>query len=400
MISGEADLRDRAAITGIGQTAFGRDLGRSELDLACEAILAACDDAGLAVEDLDGVVRYGVEQVTEPHLLATLGIPRLRVMAETPSGGGGLASTIFLAALAVASGAAAHVVCFRSRCRSRRASYGADPNQGGRPWEKMGTVLSGTMQWHHPFGVASPAQEMALIARRHMHVFGTTAEQFGTVAVVQRANAASNPAAIMRTAISLDDWRAARMIADPIRLPDCSLECDGAAAVIVSAADRAAGTRRPPAWVLAAAQGEHPIHVMLADYLRGTGQFDGHDTGGVAIGRRLFAAAGITPSEVDAAMIFDHFTPAVPISLEQYGFCGLGEGGPYVGSGATRWPDGVLPVNTHGGSNGEAFIHGFNHLTEAVRQLRGTAANQVAGCEVVFVCGAITDPSGAVLLHR
>jgi acetyl-CoA acetyltransferase len=399
-VSGDADLRDRAAITGIGQTAFGRDLGRSELDLACEAILAACDDAGIGVEDIDGVVRYGVEQVTEVHLLATLGIPRLRFMAETPSGGGGLASTVFLAALAVSTGAAAHVLCFRSRCRSRRAAYGADPNQGGRPWEKMGTVLSGTLQWHHPFGVAAPVQEMALIARRHMHVFGTRAEAFGLQAVAQRAHAAANPAAMMRTPISLDDWRAARMIADPIRLVDCSLECDGAVAVIVSAADRARDLRHPPAWVMAAVQGEHPIHVMLADYLLGTGQFDGRDTGGVAIGRRLFGTAGITPGDVDAAMIFDHFSPAVAISLEQYGFCGLGEGGPFIESGATRWPEGSLPVNTHGGSNGEAFIHGFNHLPEAVRQLRGDAVNQVQGCEVVLVTGAITDPSGAVLLHR
>jgi len=130
------------------------------------------------------------------------------------------------------------------------------------------------------------------------------------------------------------------------------------------------------------------------------GQFDGRDTGGVAIGRRLFAMAGISPADVDAAMIFDHFTAAVAISLEQYGFCGLGEGGPFIESGATRWPEGSLPVNTHGGSNGEAFIHGFNHLPEAVRQLRGDAVNQVQGCEVVLVTGAITDPSGAVLLHR
>jgi acetyl-CoA acetyltransferase len=260
--------------------------------------------------------------------------------------------------------------------------------------------VSGTEQFHHPFGVAAPVQEMALIARRHMHVFGTRADHFGLQAVAQRYHASRNPAAIMRQPITLDDWRQSRMIADPIRLFDCSLECDGAVAVIVSSAERAEALRQPPAYVLGAAQGEHPIHTQLADYMRYSGAFDGRDTGAVSIGRRLFGIAGVTPADVDAAMIFDHFTMAIPLSLEQYGFCAMGDGGPFIESGATRWPGGALPVNTHGGSTGEAFIHGFNHLPEAVRQLRGTAVNQVPGCEIVFVCGSITDPSGAILLRR
>ena len=119
-----------------------------------------------------------------------------------------------------------------------------------------------------------------------------------------------------------------------------------------------------------------------------------------AVAPDLFAAAGVVARDVDVAMVFDHFTMAVPLSLEQYGFCELGAGGPFVASGATRWPDGALPVNTHGGSNGEAFVHGLNHLPEAVRQLRGTSCCQVAGAEVAFACGSITDPAGAVLLAR
>src|SRR5207247_369750 len=188
------------------------------------------------------------------------------------------------------------------------------------------------------------------------------------------------------------------VIADPIRLLDCSLENDGAVAVLVTSAERARDLRQPPAYVLGATQGEHPVHVQLADYFARTGAFGERETGGITIGRRLFAMAGATPADVDAAMIFDHFTMAVPLTLEQYGFCEMGSGGPFIESGATRWPDGSLPVNTHGGSNGEAFVHGANHLPEAVRQLRRTACNQVAGAEVAFVCGAISDPSGAVLL--
>jgi acetyl-CoA acetyltransferase len=234
-----------------------------------------------------------------------------------------------------------------------------------------------------------------------MHTFGTRAEAFGTQAVAQRFHASRNPDAIMRDPITLDDWRASRVIADPIRLVDCSLENDGAVAVIVSSAERAADLRQPPVYVAGFAQGEHPVHFALADYFTHASDFGGNqENGDIAIERRLFAMAGMVPADVDVAMVFDHFTMAVPLTLEQYGLCPTGKGGPFVESGATRWPDGSLPVNTHGGSNGEAFVHGFNHIPEAVRQLRGDAVNQVANCEVAFVNGSITDPAGAVLLRR
>jgi acetyl-CoA acetyltransferase len=387
-----------ATVVGIGQTAFARSIDRSELALACEAITAACEDAGLQVTDIDGVTRYDIDQNTEWDVAYTLGLHGLRFFAGTPSGGGGLASTVVLAAMAVESGMADVVAVYRARRRGRNSAFGPGPNQGGRPWAKMGTRLAGTAQYHHPFGLSSPAQEMALIARRHMHVYGTRAEHFGMQAVVQRSNASTNPVAIMREAITLEDWRNSRMIADPIRLFDCSLECDGAVALLVAAADRAADLRQRPVRVLSGAQGEHPIHTQLATYFAHAGDFGDADNGGWAIGRRLFDRAGLRPSDVDAAMIFDHFTMGVPLTLEQYGFCEPGGGGPFIERGETRWPTGSLPVNTHGGSNGEAFIHGFNHLPEAVRQLRGTAANQVQDCEVVFVNGSITDSSGAVLL--
>ena len=399
MLPGVAPHR-RATVVGIGQTEFAKAIERSELALACDAVLAACADAGIPVTDIDGVTRYDVEQSTEWDLIYTLGIPHLSFFAGTPSGGGGLASTVVLAAMAVETGMATSVVTYRARRRGARSSFGPDPYQGGRPWAKKGTRVSGSNQYHHPFGLASPAQEMALIARRHMHVYGTRAEQFGMQAVAQRAHASTNPAAIMRDPITLQEWRDSRMIADPIHLFDCSLECDGAVALVITTAERAADLRQDPVYVLGGAQGEHPIHTQLASYFLETGDFGGPENGGWGIAKRLFARAGVGPQDVDVAEIFDHFTMAVPLSLEQYGFCAPGEGGPFIESGATRWPDGALPVNTHGGSNGEAFIHGFNHLPEAVRQLRGTAANQVEGAEIAFVNGSITDSSGAVLLSR
>jgi acetyl-CoA acetyltransferase len=202
----------------------------------------------------------------------------------------------------------------------------------------------------------------------------------------------------MRTPITLDDWRASRPIAEPIRLFDCSLENDGAVAVLVTRAERARDLRRPVVRVLSQVQYGAPIHVQLCDFFATTAAFGERDGGAVTAGHRLFAEAGVTPADVDVAQIVEPFTVAVPLALEQYGFCDRGAGGPFIESGATRWPDGALPVNTHGGSTGEAFVHGANHLTEAVRQLRGTACNQVEGAEIAFVCGAVSDPSGAVLL--
>lgn len=385
-------------MAGIGQTPYAKDMGRTELGLACEAIRAACDDAGLSVGAVDGFVSYHIEQVAEVDLVTTLGIDELRFMARTPSGGGGAASILGLAAVAVERGVADHVVAFRARNRSKAASYGDDPNQGGRPWAKTGDRLRDARQWHHPFGVAAPAHEFALIASRHMHVYGTRPEHFGMQAVAQRFHASRNPDAIMRNPITLDDWRTSRPIAEPIRLFDCSLENDGATAVLVTSLDRARDLRRPAVPVLGQVQYGAPIHTQLCDFFTTTAAFGERTGGAVTAGHRLFTDAGVKPADVDVALIVEPFTVAVPLALEQYGFCERGAGGPFIASGATRWPDGALPVNTHGGSNGEAFVHGANHLPEAVRQMRGTARNQVAGAEVAFVCGAISDPSGAVLL--
>jgi acetyl-CoA acetyltransferase len=216
--------------------------------------------------------------------------------------------------------------------------------------------------------------------------------------VAQRFHASRNPNAIMREPITLDDWRASRPIADPIRLFDCSLENDGAAAVLVTSLEQARDLRQHAVPVLSHAQYGAPIHVQLCEFFATTAAFGERDGGAVTAGHRLFAQAGVTPADVDVALVVDPFTVAVPLALEQYGFCEPGGAGPFIESGATRWPDGALPVNTHGGSNGEAFVHGVNHLPEAVRQLRGTACNQVNGAEIAFVCGAISDPSGAVLL--
>lgn len=395
-VSETRTIRDRAAIVGIGQTPYTRHSGTTEQHQAATAILAALDDAGLSIDDVDGVARFDMENVNELQLVYGMGIPHLRFFAGVPSGGGAVCGTLVLAAMAVATGQANVVVCYRARNRGKQSSHGSKPLQGGRPWAKHAAALTDAYQYHVPFGLITPAQEMALIYRRHMHEFGTTTEHFGAVAVAQRAHAARNPHAVMRAPITLADHQASRWIAEPLRLLDCCLETDGACAVVVTSAERARDCRQRPAFILAGAQAEGPIHIQMADYLAHWQDL----TAGAAVARQLYAMAGVSAADVDAAMFFDHFSPAVILSLEDYGFCARGEGGPFVAAGEHAWPNGRLPVNTHGGSLSEAYIHGYNHILEGVRQVRGTSSCQVPDCEIVLVTSSNTDPTGAVLLRR
>ena len=389
-------IRDRAAIVGIGQSAFSKQIDKTEHRVACEAIAGAIADAGLTPRDIDGIVRYDIETNTELAIIYSLGIPHLRFFAGVTSGGGAVCGTIVLAAMAVATGQANNVICFRARNRGRRSVSGTGKFGGGRPWEKTPPLLTDLYQYHIPFGLVTPAQEMALIYRRHMHEYGTTTEHFGHVAVAQRAHAARNPHAVMRDPITLQDHQRSRWIAEPLRLLDCCLETDGACAVVVTSAERARDAPQRPAYVLAGAQAEGPIHIQLADYF----QHRNEETGGRAVATQLYAMAGIAPPDIDAAMFYDHFSPAVLLSLEDYGFCERGASGPFVAAGKIAWPHGSLPVNTHGGSLSEAFIHGYTHILEGVRQIRGTSSCQVQDAELVLVTSSNTDPTGAVILRR
>jgi len=382
-------LRDRAAIIGIGQTEFSKFIGKTEHRVACEAIAAAITDAGLTPKDIDGIVRYDIETNTELALIYSLGIPHLRFFAGVTSGGGAVCGTIVLAAMAIATGQATNVVCFRARNRGKRSAAGPGKFGGGRPWEKTPQFLTDAYQYHIPFGLVTPAQEMAMIYRRHMHEYGTTTEHFGMVAVAQRTHAQRNPRA-------LTDHQRSRWIAEPLRLLDCCLETDGACAVVVTSAERARDAPQPPAFIVAGAQAEGPIHIQMADYFAHRQE----ETGGRAVSKQLYAMAGIGPADIDAAMFYDHFSPAVLLSLEDYGFCARGESGPFVAEGNIAWPNGRLPVNTHGGSLSEAFIHGYNHVLEGVRQIRGTSTCQVQDAELVLVTSSNTDPTGAVILRR
>ena len=388
-------MRSRAAVVGIGQSAFAKQLGMTEAEVAAFAIGAALDDAGLTLDDVDGLCLYDIESTAVGDVAAVLGLRHVRFFSTHSHGGGAYCAVVLHAAAALAAGHASTVLTFRARNRGRRSSFGKGYTEGGRPWEKIAPRISGFYQWQVPFGVVSPVQEMALIARRHMADHGTTEDHLGEVACAARSHAVRNPHALMREPLTLADHHASRFVAEPLRVLDCCLETDGGCALVLTTGERARDLRRPPAYVLAGAQCVGPAHHHPHDWFA----LD-RRRWVAAAAERLWGAAGVGPGDVDAAMLYDHFTPMVLITLEDWGFCAPGEGGPFVEGGAIRWPDGRLPVNTHGGQLSEAFIHGYNNLTEAVRQVRGTSSCQVAGAEVVFVAAAASDPHGALLLCR
>jgi acetyl-CoA acetyltransferase len=389
-------IRDRAAIVGIGQTAFSKSLGRSEYDMAVEAIWNACDDAGISPRQIDAVVRYDMEQIDEEQLLAALGNPLLRFFAGTAWGGGGAASVLVVAATAIAAGIAECVLVYRARARGKRSGYGAHPHEGGRYWEKLPSRLPGLNQWHVPQGLVSAFQEMALISMRHRIEYGTTDDQYADVAIAFRNHAIRNPSAVMRTPMTRADHHASRMIADPLRLYDCNIETDGAVALLVTSSERARDLRQPPAIIRAGAMAAGSHHIRLSNLFAR----DWHEESAVRVAQQLFQMADCTPGDIDVAFFYDFFTALVIIALEQYGFAPRGAGGAFVEHGGLEWPHGRLVCNTNGGQLSEAFIHGFNNSVEAVRQIRGTSTAQVDDCELVLVAGANTDPTGAVILRR
>ena len=382
---GEA-LRDKAAVVGVGETEYSKESGRTELALACEAITKAVENAGLAVTDIDGLVRYDMDTVDEVALTSHLGLTNLGWMSHTGYGGTGGNAVIVHAAAAIAAGLASTVVCYRALNERSGHRYGQ-----GSTW--MSDGVSDFRAFEMPWGMLTPVHQFGQFARRHMIEYGTTSEQFGHVAVALRKHGALNPRAMMRKPITLVDHQNSRMIADPLHLLDCCIESDGACAVIVTAAERAHDLRHSPVWIMGAAQGSgtRAVGIVFRDDLAVPES--------VHTARDVYHSAGVGPSEIDAVMIYDHFTPFVIFSLEAYGFCQPGEGGPFVEGGRIEF-DGELPVNTHGGNHSEAYIHGLPHIIEAVRQLRGESSAQVSDAHLILCCSSVAQLSAAVILRK
>lgn len=377
-------IRDAAAIVGVAQTPFSKHHPESELTLALRVIRAALDDAGLAPADVDGLMKNAMEATEEHAVARALGIPDLRFFGQIAYGGGATCGMIAHAAGAIAAGLAETVVCWRVR---KRAS-------GGRPWAHVEHGVGGDAQFGAPYGLLRPVDQVALLMRRHMVEFGSTGAQLGAIAVACRSHAARNPVALMRAPITVADHQASRLVSDPLRLLDCCLESDAAAAVVVTGTARARDCRWPPALIRAATQGSGPQPARMLDYhkpepLTSTGH---------AAATVLYRQAGIQAADIDCAQFYDSFTPFVLFALEAYGFCPRGDGGRFAGEGRLQWPDGSLPINTHGGSLSEGYIQGMNHVIEAVRQLRGTSTAQLADVQHVLVTSSTSVPTSALIL--
>ena len=377
-----AALRDRAAIVGVGYTEFMKSSGVSTLALALRAIKAACDDAGISIKDLDGVATHRVnDSVQAAVVLNALGMRDPHFYVDQFGGGSASHTVVGQAAMAVATGVADYVVCWRAiNARSEFRMGGT-----GRPPPDVVEF-----QYQTPYGYATPPQQFAAMASAYMAKYGITREDLGRVAIRQRANAARNERAMMRTPITMDDYLSSRWIVEPLCLFDCCLETDAAIAVVVTSAERARDLPHTPVLVSGAAWGGG--HTLYSN-----GRQDLAASAAIDMSKRLFAMAGVGPADIDVGCIYDAFTPLVLLQLEDYGFCGKGEGGSF-------YAEGTLPVNPHGGHLSAGYVHGINHIAEAVEQLRGDAGErQVPGAEVALSTGQngyVAGSSSALVLRR
>jgi acetyl-CoA acetyltransferase len=384
-------LARKAAIAGIGQTEFSKDSGRSELRLACEAVLAALDDAGLDPADVDGYCNFTMDNNPSIEINRAIGGGDLRFFSAVHYGGGAACGTVHQAAMAVATGVAEVVVCYRAMNERSMQRFGAGVQ--GRP--PLPTTESAHFGWYAPYGLLTPASWVAMSARRYMAEYGATSEDFGRVSVACRRHAATNPAAwFYQRPITLEEHQASRWIVEPLRLLDCCQESDGAVAVVVVSAERARDLRQRPALVAGAAQAASREQQMMTGFY--ADEISGLPEMGL-VARQLYRSAGIGPGDVQTAVIYDHFTPFVLVQLEEFGFCKRGEARDFVRDGRIELGGG-LPINTHGGQLGEAYIHGMNGIAEGVRQIRGTAVNQVPGVENVVVTAGTGVPTSGLIL--
>ncbi|HET7720826.1 MAG TPA: hypothetical protein VFK43_12735, partial [Acidimicrobiales bacterium] len=339
----EHSHRDKCAIAGIGATDFSRASGRSELSLATQASLAAVADAGLSVGDIDGIVRCDMDNVRGNDIAHSLGIRNLTYLGETGPGGAAPSAMVGQAVAAIVAGLATTVLVYRSLNGRSGVRFGQSPVEGAR--------VGGAGSYDElfaPYGLLTPGQVFALMAQRHMLEYGTTSEQLGAIALACRARANANPLAQMHERpLTMDDYLGARMIAEPLRLFDFCLETDGACAVVVTTAERAADLAQKPALIRAIAQGSIPdpqpgiqYPVLMRESLT--------TLPARSVAETLYRRAGIGPSDIDVAQVYDCFTITVLLQLEDWGFCKKGEGGPFVAGGEIEM-DGSIPINTGGG---------------------------------------------------
>jgi acetyl-CoA acetyltransferase len=376
----------RAAVAGVGYTALSRRSGRSVLSLASEAVKNALHDAGLDPHDVDGLASFMVMSDSVPCVAVSsaLGMGQLRTVLDVQLGGQAPCHLVWQAAQAVVRGDATVVVVYRAL--------------NGRSQQRVGTMhFAGEGgQYRYPIGYDAYMMYVAMWAQRFLHETGQTSEDLGAVAVGQRWYAERNDRAVRREALDLDAYSAEPYVVEPFRRSDCTVEVDGACAVVVTSLERARDLRHPPAVVASGCYraGAHPgldigDHMLWEDYTRNYTSW---------LRDELFGRAGVKVVEVDVAEIYDCFTSTVLIGLEGLGLCGRGESGAFLRSGAGRI-EGRLPTNTNGGLLAEGYLHGMNTVAEAVLQVQGRGGvRQAPRHEVAVVTsGALMDGSAMIL---
>jgi len=381
----------RVAIAGIGATEFSKESGRSELRLATEAVDLALKDAGIEPAEVEGMVSFSSDTNPDIDIARGLGMGDLTFFSRIHYGGGAAAGTVQQAALAVEAGVADVVVCYRAFNERSGSRFGAGVQ--GRP--PIPNAESAHLASYLPVGLLTPASWVAMAAQRYLHVNGATSEDLGRVAVADRRHAATNPKAwFYEQPITLADHQASRYIVEPLHLLDCCQETDGGQAIVVTSLERARDLTSTPVVIKAAAQGSGAGQDMMTSYYR-------DDLLGLpemaVVARQLWETSGLGPADMQAAILYDHFTPYVLYQLEELGFCAKGEAKDFITGGRIEI-GGALPINTHGGQLGEAYLHGMNGIAEGVRLVRGTSVNQVPDVEhVVVTAGTGVPTSGLVL---
>ena len=376
-MNADSIIERRACVSGVGQSDIGRRPYRDPLELTLDACLAAIEHAGLTTADIDGISTFP-GPMAQPPGFSGAGVYDVMDALRLECGwyGSGLETSgqlgsVVNACLAVASGLANHVLCFRSvwegSAQGKEGRAAVMPGGGGGGGG--GFKASGFMEWNLPFAAPSAAIWIAMFAQRHFHLYGTTREQLGQIAVNARANAALNPKAIYTAPMSLDDYLEARMISSPFGLYDCDVPCDGATAVIISRVDRARDLRNPPLRFEAVGTAIH-----------GRPSWDQFDDLSTMANRdaaaQLWSRTDLTPADVQMLQAYDGFSFLALSWIEALGFCKVGEGGPFIEGGHAIGRDGVLPLNTHGGQLSSGRLHGYGFLHEAAVQMWGEAGDR------------------------
>ena len=384
-------MKNEAAIAGIGMTKFSKNSGVSELALACEAIKNCLDDAGLDPKEVDGLVTYTLDSNDEVEVARAVGMGDLTMYAKINYGGGAAVGLIQQAVMAVATGAAKNVVVWRA--------------MNGRSGQRMGQGVSGDIissdlihwSWYMAYGMLTPMSWVSMIANKYMKEFGVTSEHLAEVAISQRNYALNNPrAAGYGKPLTMDEYMNAKLFCEPLRLYDCCQETDGGAALLITSTERARDLKQKPAVIRgvtqASTQGQEQMTSFYRDDLSSLPEME-------LAAKRVYAMAGLGPDDIDAACLYDAFSPEVVMQLESFGFCGRGEAKDFVADGNLRI-DGRLPNNTHGGLLSEAYIHGVNNIAEGARLIRGTSFNQPKDVDHVLVSSGVGVPTGALILGK